>query len=140
MQRWKRRSGLSSIRSSQPSPLSIAPQLAGPLRSPRPPAPPSSAAPQCPCSDRYQEITDMFLLKKTPRPHGPNEPFRHENHPRPVTRRQLLGAGFLTGPAIVLAPAWLGGLLKPQSAAALDATITAFEAECQIMDSGAGGA
>jgi hypothetical protein len=82
----------------------------------------------------------MFIMKKTPRPHGKNEPFRHENHPRPVTRRQLLGAGFLSGPAIVLAPAWLGGLLKPQTAAALDATITAFENECQIKDSGAGGA
>src|SRR5438128_463924 len=82
----------------------------------------------------------MYLMKKTPRPHGKNEPFRHENHPRPVTRRQLLGAGFLSGPAIVLAPAWLGGLLKPQSAAALDGTITAFENECQIKDTQVGGA
>jgi hypothetical protein len=82
----------------------------------------------------------MYLMKKTPRPHGKNEPFRHENHPRPVTRRQLLGAGFLSGPAFVLAPAWLGALLKPQSAAALDGTINAFENECQIKDSGAGGA
>jgi hypothetical protein len=80
----------------------------------------------------------MFISKKTPRPHGPNEPFRHENHPRPVTRRQLLGAGFLTGPAVVLAPAWLGALLKPQSAAALDATITKFQPECKIK--GGGGA
>jgi hypothetical protein len=80
----------------------------------------------------------MYLLKKTPRAHGPNEPFRHENHPRPVTRRQLLGAGFLSGPAFVLAPAWLGALLKPQSAAALDGTITKFETECNIK--GGGGA
>jgi hypothetical protein len=80
----------------------------------------------------------MFISKKTPRPHGPNEPFRHENHPRPVTRRQLLGAGFLSGPAVVLAPAWLGALLKPQSAAALDQTITNFKTECRI--SGGGGA
>jgi hypothetical protein len=82
----------------------------------------------------------MIIGKKTARPHGPNEPFRHENHPRPVTRRQLLGAGFLSGPAVVLAPAWLGGLLKPQSAEALDATITAFEAECKIVDNGGSGA
>jgi hypothetical protein len=80
----------------------------------------------------------MFISKKTPRPHGPNEPFRHENHARPVTRRQLLGAGFLTGPAIVLAPAWLGALLKPQSAAAIDGTITQFQNECNIK--GGGGA
>jgi hypothetical protein len=82
----------------------------------------------------------MIIRKKPARPHGRNEPFRHENHPRPITRRQLLGAGFLSGPAVVLAPAWLGGLLKPQTAAALDATITAFEAECKIVDQGAGGA
>jgi len=80
----------------------------------------------------------MYLMKKTPRPHGKNEPFRHENHPRPITRRQLLGAGFLSGPAVVLAPAWLGALLKAQSAAALDATIQQFQPECNIK--GGGGA
>jgi hypothetical protein len=65
-----------------------------------------------------QEITAMLIRKKPARPHGLHEPFRHENHPRPVTRRQLLGAGFLSAPAMVLAPAWLGSLLKPRSAAA----------------------
>jgi len=58
----------------------------------------------------------MYILKKTPRAHGLHEPFRHENHPRPVTRRQLLGAGFLSGGAMVMAPAWLGALLKAQNA------------------------
>jgi hypothetical protein len=82
----------------------------------------------------------MYLMKKTPRPHGKNEPFRHENHPRPITRRQLLGAGFLSGPAIVLAPAWLGALLKPQSAAALDQTIATFKGECNIPIQSGGGA
>jgi hypothetical protein len=80
----------------------------------------------------------MIIRKKPARPHGLNEPFVHENHPRPVTRRQLLGAGFLTGPAVVLAPAWLGSLLKSQTAEALDATITNFKAECKIAGSGAG--
>jgi hypothetical protein len=60
----------------------------------------------------------MIIRKKPARQHGPNEPFRHENHPRPITRRQLMGAGFLSGPAIVLAPAWLGALLKSQRAGA----------------------
>src|SRR5882762_5736021 len=143
IQRWRRRSGLSSTTCSQPSRRLLLPlpqRLAGQPRSPRPRVLPSSAAPQCPCSDRHQEITDMYLLKKTPRAHGPNEPFRHENHPRPVTRRQLLGAGFLSGPAMVLAPAWIGGLLKSRTASALDATIASFEAECKIVDSGGGGA
>jgi hypothetical protein len=81
----------------------------------------------------------MIIRNKPPRPHGPNEPFLHENHPRPITRRQLLGAGFLTGPAIVMAPAWLGSLLKPSSAEALDATIQSFKIECSIGGAGGSG-
>src|SRR5512140_782978 len=93
-------------------------------QSPRQRARPFSAAPLCPCSDRHQEISDMIIRKKPARPHGLNEPFRHENHPRPVTRRQLLGAGFISAPALVLAPAWLGALLKSQRAyATLDSDI-----------------
>ena len=69
----------------------------------------------------------MIIRKQPPRPHGPNEPFRHENHPRPMTRRQLIGAGFLAAPAVVMAPAWLGALLKSPSAhAALDGDINAL--------------
>jgi hypothetical protein len=76
----------------------------------------------------------MIIRKKTARQHGPNEPYRHENHPRPITRRQLMGAGFLSGPAIVLAPAWLGALLKAQRAdgATLDTDIAALKTECKI--------
>jgi hypothetical protein len=67
----------------------------------------------------------MIIRRKPPRPHGLNEPFRHENHPRPLTRRELIGAGFLAGPAVVVAPAWLGALLKSNPArAALDGDIT----------------
>ena len=65
----------------------------------------------------------MIIRKKPARQHGLHEPFRHENHPRPVTRRELLGAGFLSGPAIVLAPAWVGALLKTQRAAAAAPTL-----------------
>jgi hypothetical protein len=60
----------------------------------------------------------MIIRKKPARQHGLHEPFRHENHPRPITRRQLMGAGFLSGPAFVLAPAWVGALLKSQRAGA----------------------
>ena len=81
----------------------------------------------------------MIIRKKPARPHGLNEPFRHENHPRPITRRQLLGAGFLSGPALVLAPTWLGALLRSQRAeAALDPGIQSMEAECKIQGMGAG--
>ena len=46
------------------------------------------------------------------------EPLLHENHARPVTRRQMLGAGLLSAPAMVIGPAWLGALLKAGNAQA----------------------
>jgi hypothetical protein len=84
----------------------------------------------------------FFISKKLPRQHGPNEPFRHQDHARPVTRRELIGAGFLSGPAFVLAPAWLGALLKAQNAGAqttVPQTISDQLTECKIA-AGSGGA
>jgi hypothetical protein len=84
----------------------------------------------------------FFISKKLPRQHGLHEPFRHENHSRPVTRRELLGAGFLAGPAMVVGPAWLGSLLKSSQAgaAALDSDLALLEAQCALQSSGAGAA
>jgi hypothetical protein len=85
----------------------------------------------------------MFILKKPPRSHAPGEPLRHENHARPRTRREFIAAGFLSGPAVVMAPAWLGTLLKanPANAApALDADIAPLlgQLECNVPASGVG--
>ena len=44
-------------------------------------------------------------------------PLRHENHKRPVTRRELLGQGFISGLGIVMAPSLLS-LLGGSKAAA----------------------
>jgi len=75
----------------------------------------------------------MIIRKKPARPHGLKEPFRHENHPKPVTRRQLLGAGFLSGYGMVVAPAWLGAIFKvSQAKAALDTDIGQLTTECHI--------
>ncbi len=78
----------------------------------------------------------MLIRKRPPRPTPPGTPFRHENHPRPVTRRDFLGAGLLGSYGMVLGPAWLGGLLKAQSARAggLDADIQALlgSGQCNI--------
>src|SRR5882762_10938041 len=100
-----------------------------------------SVVPSCPCSDGNQERTDMIIRKQPARKHGLHEPFRHENHPRPITRRELMGAGFLSGPAFVLAPAWLGALLKSQrgEAATVPPTITAQMMECKLQAAAAGG-
>ena len=46
-----------------------------------------------------------------------DEPFLHADHPRPVTRREFLGQGFLTGAAYVAAPSVLS-LLGARDAAA----------------------
>jgi hypothetical protein len=82
----------------------------------------------------------MIIRKKPARQHGLHEPFRHENHPRPITRRELMGAGFLSGPAIVMAPAWLGALLKSQRAdAAVPPTITAQMTECKLQAAASAG-
>jgi hypothetical protein len=83
----------------------------------------------------------MIIRKKPARQHGLHEPFRHESHPRPITRRQLMGAGFLSGPAVVLAPAWLGALLKSQraEAVALDPDIVNLQMECKLQTPSNGG-
>ncbi|HET9388438.1 MAG TPA: hypothetical protein VFO44_02205 [Steroidobacteraceae bacterium] len=69
----------------------------------------------------------MLIRKKMPRPHAAGEPLLHEDHPKPVTRRQMLAAGLMSAPAVVMAPAWLAALLKPGKAnAALAADMQAL--------------
>ena len=60
----------------------------------------------------------MLIRKKPPRPHKPGEPLLHENHARPVTRREFLGAGLLGAQGMVIGSAWLGALLKAHAARA----------------------
>ena len=52
----------------------------------------------------------MFIYKKPPRAHKRGEPLLYNNHKRPVTRRDFIAAGMLSGPAMVIGPAWLGAL------------------------------
>ena len=60
----------------------------------------------------------MLIRKNPPRSHALGEPLLHQNHPLPVTRRDFVAAGFLSGPAMVIGPAWLGALLKASRAEA----------------------
>ena len=75
----------------------------------------------------------FFIRKKLPRSHAPGEPLLHANHKRPVTRRELLGAGLATAPAVVVGPAWLAAALRPNSAhaATLSSDIQALLAPSQ---------
>src|ERR1700681_4326665 len=61
-------------------------------------------------------------MRKPPRALGPNEPFRHPDHPRPTTRREFVAQGFLTGAATILGPSLLGLLADPRVARAALAT------------------
>jgi hypothetical protein len=83
----------------------------------------------------------MIIGKKPPRPHALGEPFRHPDHPVPVTRREMLGAGLISGPAMVLGPAWLGALLKASRAeAALSPDIQALltSSQCNVPTAASG--
>ncbi len=53
---------------------------------------------------------------------GLNEPLRHQDHPRPSTRRQFIAQSFMTGAATVIAPTFLGMLAAPRPARATLAT------------------
>ena len=75
----------------------------------------------------------MIIRNKAQRARGLHEPFLHENHARPVTRRDFIGAGLLTGPAVITAPAWLGALLKSGNAdATLASDMTGLFTQCSI--------
>ncbi len=61
----------------------------------------------------------MIIGKKTPKGLGLNEPLKHPDHKRPVTRRDFIAQGLVTGPATIVAPALLTAALNPQQAMAL---------------------
>jgi hypothetical protein len=67
-----------------------------------------------------------------------NEPFRHQDHSRPRTRREFLAQGFLTGAASVIAPTVAGMLAYPRAAhATLASDIQSAVSACNIT-TGAG--
>jgi hypothetical protein len=83
----------------------------------------------------------FFIRKKLPRSHAPGEPLLYDNHKVPVTRRELLGAGLRTAPALVIGPAWLASALKPNRAnAALSADIQALlgNTQCNVATNATG--
>ena len=83
----------------------------------------------------------MLIRKTPPRAHAPGEPLLYDNHPRPVTRRQMLGAGLLSGSALVIGPAWLGAVLKANRAGATvsqDIQALLAAAQCNVPSAGAG--
>lgn len=69
----------------------------------------------------------MLIIKsRRRRPLGLDEPIRHESHKKPVTRRDFLAQGFMTGAATVIAPTMIASLLKSQRANALSGDLDAI--------------
>lgn len=67
-----------------------------------------------------------------------DEPIRHASHRRPVSRRDFLAQGFITGAATVVAPGLLGALLKPGVASALSPDIADIATNVCKITAGAG--
>lgn len=72
-------------------------------------------------------------------PLHPDTPLYQPDHPRPVTRRQFVAQGFLSGAATVLAPSIFGMFANPRAAhAALSPDLQALKQSCGIAVQGAG--
>ncbi|MEP7246893.1 MAG: hypothetical protein ABI885_24865 [Gammaproteobacteria bacterium] len=85
----------------------------------------------------------MLIRKKLPRAHGLNEPIRHrDNHKPPVTRRDFIAAGMISGPATIAATGLLGLLANPRFAHAtglLSDKLVDIREACSTSPSGASG-
>jgi hypothetical protein len=80
----------------------------------------------------------MYILKKSPRSLGLDEPIRHESHKAPVTRRDFLAQGFRTGPAVITAGAFLSTLMGRSARAAMSPPLESFAADICNITAGAG--
>ncbi|HEY8520071.1 MAG TPA: hypothetical protein VIN61_08330 [Gammaproteobacteria bacterium] len=79
-----------------------------------------------------------MLIRSKRKLRHPDAPQRHTSHSRPMTRRELIGQGFLAGSATVLTGGILSLFSNPRAAyATLAADLEALKAECGITD-GAG--
>ena len=80
-------------------------------------------------------------MRRSPRrgPLHPDAPLYQKDHPRPVTRRQFVAQGFLSGAATVVAPSVFGLFANPRAAqAALSSDLEALKQSCGIAVQGAG--
>jgi len=80
-------------------------------------------------------------MAKKQNPTNPNEPLRHADHKRPVSRRDFLAQGFLTGAGIVTGPSLLGlmaGSRNANAAVSLSPDIAALKTACGLDVNGGG--
>jgi len=80
-----------------------------------------------------------MLIRKKPKSRQIDAPQRHRNHGRPLTRRELIGQGFLAGSATVLGGGVLSLFSNPRAAyAAMADDLDPLRATCGINVFGAG--
>ncbi|WP_455207157.1 hypothetical protein [Kaarinaea lacus] len=72
-----------------------------------------------------------MVIRQKRKAHKLDEPILHENHKRPVTRREFLGAGLISGGAMVLGDTLLMGLMA-------NPAFAATPEECGLNVNGAG--
>ncbi len=78
-------------------------------------------------------------MAKKRRTLSPDEPLRHPDHKRPITRRDFLAQGFLTGLGLVTAPTIFSLFANPRAAyAALAPDLESLKSGCGIATQGAG--
>ena len=76
---------------------------------------------------------------RRPGPLPPTAPLRHPDHRRPVSRRDFLAQGFISGAVSVIAPTVLGLFANPRAAeAALSSDLETLKQSCGIAIQGAG--
>jgi hypothetical protein len=80
----------------------------------------------------------MYILKKSPRTLGLDEPIKHGSHKTPVTRRDFIAQGFRTGPAIVAGGALLSALMGRRANAAMSPPLETYAADICNISAGAG--
>lgn len=82
-------------------------------------------------------------MKKSRQPLHPNAPLRHPDHARPITRRDFVRQGFLSGAGMVMGGSILGALTNPRLAGAdlstdLQTLALNLSLECDINRASAG--
>lgn len=78
-------------------------------------------------------------MAKRRKPLSPDEPLYHANHKRPVTRRDFLAQGLVSGLGMVMGPTIFGLFANPRQAhAILSPDLETLKAACGIATQGAG--
>lgn len=83
----------------------------------------------------------MIFRKKIPKALQDNEPLQHDDHDRPVTRREFIARGLMTGAATVSLASGLSLFANPRDAmgaVSLSQDLAALKSACGIKSLGAG--